>query len=70
MKTKKLLKKPIDNVIYLIELVHTIPSFELLTLKKAVDYELLDREYLKKTPFPNFWFGKMLNKMRADTYGK
>jgi hypothetical protein len=58
---KKILKKPIDYTIYLIELIHTIPSYELLTLKKAVDLELLDRKYLKKT---NSWFGKMLNKMR------
>jgi hypothetical protein len=69
MKSKgnidKVLKKPIDSVIYLIELVHTIPSNNLLMLKKAVDLELLDRKYLDS----NSWFGKMLNRMRADTYG-
>lgn len=64
-KIKKGLKKPLDRSIYLIELIHTLPSYELLTLKKAIDYELLDRKYLTK----NSWFGKMLNRMRADTYG-
>ena len=66
-KLEKVLKNPMDSSIYIIELIHTIPSFELLTLKKAIDLELLDRKYLKNK---NSWFGKMLNRMRADNISK
>ena len=58
-------RKPLENAIVLVELIHTIPSDMLLNIKKAVDLEILDRKYLKKKS----WFARTLDKMRADTYG-
>ena len=59
-KLSKMLKNPTNFVVFLIEEIHNIPSNNLIMLKQAIDYELLDRKYLQKSS----WFERMMNKMR------
>ena len=59
---KKVLKEPISRLLYFSELIHTLPSDTLLMLKKSVDLEIKDREYLYKDK-KRGWMWRMFRRM-------
>ena len=59
---EKVLEEPISRLLYFSELIHTLPSHTLLMLKKSVDMEIKDREYLYKDK-KHGWMWRMFRKM-------